>query len=209
MTRPPERLILDRIPTPIGAAMIVVDERGVLRAFNWTEYEPALRKDLRAHYGEVAVEDGSAPAPVAGAFAAYFAGDIRALEGLVWATGGTAFQRSVWRALCAIPAGETISYRELARRVGRPNAMRAVGSANGRNPVALIAPCHRVIGADLSLTGYGGGLERKRWLLRHEGAMFHETKARTSSTAGPGSGAVQLGRRGLGVQAGAGALEED
>ena len=197
MTRPPERLVLDRIATPIGAAIVVADEAGVLRAFNWTEHEPAMRRGLWAHYGDVALEEGPAPRSVARAFAAYFGGDIRALEGLDWATGGTAFQQSVWRALCAIPAGETISYMELARRVGRPKAMRAVGSANGRNPVALIAPCHRVIGADLSLTGYGGGLERKRWLLRHEGATFHEVEARTASAMGAGSGMVQLGARGL------------
>lgn len=90
---------------------------------------------------------------------------------------GTAFQRKVWESLCAIPAGETISYAILAERIGRPTAVRAVGLANGANPVALFVPCHRVIGANGSLTGYGGGLPRKRWLLEHEGATFRKRAA--------------------------------
>ena len=80
----------------------------------------------------------------------------------------TASQQRVWRALCDIAYGETISYGELARRIGQPAAARAVGLANGQNPIAIVVPCHRVIGANGSLTGYGGGLERKRWLLAHE-----------------------------------------
>lgn len=177
MTRPPERLILDQITTPIGEALIVVDERGVLRAFNWAEFEPAVRRVLRAHYGDMVVEPGAAPATVRRAFQAYFEGEVQALEALRWATGGTGFQREVWAALGSIPAGQTLSYRDLAQRVGRPQAVRAVGLANGRNPVPLVAPCHRVIGADRSLTGYGGGLDRKRWLLRHEGAEFRDPAA--------------------------------
>jgi len=184
----PERLILDRLRTPIGEGLIVTDDKGVLRAFNWAEYEPAMRRGLRAHYGDIPVEEGAAPVPVRLAFEAYFAGDIQALEGLAWATGGTAFQRSVWAALCTIPAGETVSYRELAERIGKPKAMRAVGLANGQNPIAIMAPCHRVIGADRSLTGYGGGLDRKRWLLRHEGAAFKDapgTEARAARAVQP------------------------
>src|SRR5215203_4338182 len=115
--------------------------------------------------------------PVRPAFEAYFSGDVAALAAVPWHGAGTAFQRQVWDALCAIPAGETISYAELARRIGRPTAVRAVGLANGSNPVAVIVPCHRVIGSDGSLTGYGGGLHRKRWLLAHEGASFRERKA--------------------------------
>ena len=98
---------------------------------------------------------------------AYFAGELRDFE-LPLAAEGTPFQQRVWRALCDIPYGETISYGELARRIGQPSAARAVGLANGQNPSAIVVPCHRVIGADGSLTGYGGGLERKRWLLAHE-----------------------------------------
>jgi methylated-DNA-[protein]-cysteine S-methyltransferase len=100
---------------------------------------------------------------------AYFAGELTDFD-FQMQMRGTDFQRRVWAALCEIPYGETISYGELARRVGNPKASRAVGLANGRNPIAIVVPCHRVIGADGSLTGYGGGLERKVWLLEHEGA---------------------------------------
>ena len=102
---------------------------------------------------------------------AYFAGRLQIFD-LPLAATGTAFQQTVWRALAAIPYGVTISYGELARRIGNPNASRAVGLANGCNPLSIVLPCHRVIGANGSLTGYGGGLERKQWLLRHEGALL-------------------------------------
>nr|QQZ49293.1 methylated-DNA--[protein]-cysteine S-methyltransferase [Phenylobacterium glaciei] len=100
-----------------------------------------------------------------------------AFDGVAWATNGTDFQRKVWDALCTIPAGETLSYKGLAERIGKPSAMRAVGLANGSNPVAIVVPCHRVIGANRSLTGYGGGLPRKKWLLSHEGAAFKDSVA--------------------------------
>ncbi|RIK91560.1 MAG: cysteine methyltransferase, partial [Proteobacteria bacterium] len=112
----------------------------------------------------------SAPRPVAAALAAYFAGDLGALGALAIRPGGTDFQRRVWDALRRIPAGATTSYGALAERIGRPGACRAVGLANGANPIALVVPCHRVIGADGSLTGYAGGAPRKRWLLDHERA---------------------------------------
>ena len=99
--------------------------------------------------------------------AAYFAGELREFD-LPIEAAGTPFQRRVWRALLDIPYGDTESYGGLARRIGNPNACRAVGLANGRNPIPIIVPCHRVIGSDGSLTGYGGGIERKRWLLAHE-----------------------------------------
>lgn len=101
---------------------------------------------------------------------AYFAGDLHQFD-LPLAAAGTAFQKRVWRALCDIPYGETISYGELARRIGNPKASRAVGLANGRNPISIVVPCHRVIGANGALTGYGGGLPRKRWLLQHEAGV--------------------------------------
>jgi methylated-DNA-[protein]-cysteine S-methyltransferase len=101
---------------------------------------------------------------------AYFDGDLDVLASIpVRLEGGTPFQRDVWQALRDIPLGDTISYADLARRVGRPKAFRAVGSANGQNPIAIVVPCHRVIAADGTLGGYGGGLDRKRWLLAHEG----------------------------------------
>ncbi|HUZ13243.1 MAG TPA: methylated-DNA--[protein]-cysteine S-methyltransferase [Caulobacteraceae bacterium] len=175
MTAPqPERLILDALETPIGPILIATDEEGRLRAVDFFADEDGLRRLLARQYGPVAADTGQAPAPVRRAFEDYFAGDIRALERVPVATVGTAFQRKVWVALQAIPAGETRSYGQLAREIGAPKAMRAVGLANGQNPVALAIPCHRVIGADGSLTGFGGGLPRKRWLLRHEGAAFKD-----------------------------------
>jgi len=100
----------------------------------------------------------------------FFAGKRREFD-LPLRLNGTPFQQRVWRALTEIPYGETWSYGELAKRIGNPNASRAVGLANGRNPVSIVVPCHRVIGADGSLTGYGGGLPRKQWLLAHEGVQ--------------------------------------
>jgi methylated-DNA-[protein]-cysteine S-methyltransferase len=171
----PEALTLDRLATPIGEALIVTDEAGRLRAFNWRDYEPAMRRWLARHYPKAPLAEGRGP--LRAAFEAYFAGDARALEETPWRASGTAFQLSVWTALCSIPAGETLSYAGLAARLGRPTAVRAVGLANGANPVAVVVPCHRVIGSSGLLTGYGGGLPRKRWLLAHEGASFREQAA--------------------------------
>lgn len=100
----------------------------------------------------------------------YFAGDLAALDAIEVETGGTPFQRSVWKALRRIGPGRTASYADVARRIGNPRAVRAVGLANGANPVCVIVPCHRVIASGGGLGGYGGGLDRKRWLLAHEGA---------------------------------------
>lgn len=179
---PPERLTLDKIDAPIGAFLIATDDEGNLRAVDFWADEAALRRLLRRQYGDIRVELGQSPAPIRQAFADYFAGDIRALERIPVETVGTAFQRKVWAALRRIPAGETRSYGQLAAEIGEPKAMRAVGLANGQNPVAIVVPCHRVIGADGSLTGFGGGLPRKRWLLKHEGAPFKENR---------GSGSLQ------------------
>jgi len=118
--------------------------------------------------GEPSLRGGRQVTRIEKAFDRYFAGALGALDALAVDPAGTDFQRSVWRALREIPVGETRSYGEIARRLGNPKAMRAVGLANGQNPIALAIPCHRVIGADGSLTGYGGGMERKRWLLAHE-----------------------------------------
>ncbi|HZW31323.1 MAG TPA: methylated-DNA--[protein]-cysteine S-methyltransferase [Isosphaeraceae bacterium] len=112
---------------------------------------------------------------------AYFAGERRAFD-LPLLTGGTPFQRLAWEELARIPYGTTISYAEQARRIGRPGASRAVGAANGRNPIAIILPCHRVIGSDGTLTGYGGGLDLKAWLLWHEATMLGDKKRSSSTT---------------------------
>ena len=164
------RLFIDRIDTPIGELAIVADETGRLRAVEWTDHDANLQRSLRLHYGTDGYSLTPAPNPggLAAAIRAYFAGNLKAIDKLPVATGGTDFQRTVWRALRRIPCGETISYGELARRIDRPAAVRAVGLANGSNPISVVVPCHRVIGSDGSLTGYGGGIERKRWLLAHE-----------------------------------------
>jgi methylated-DNA-[protein]-cysteine S-methyltransferase len=120
----------------------------------------------------VALRDGRAPRAVLAPLEAYFAGDLGALRAIPVATAGTAFQRAVWSALREIPPGTTLGYGALARRIGRPSAIRAVGAANGANPVSVVVPCHRLVGAGGALTGYGGGLARKRWLLAHEGVAL-------------------------------------
>lgn len=163
-------LLLDRIATPIGDMMIAADLRGNLRVALFTEEEEVVRRYLRLQYGErgFSTEFERNPHGLSEAIARYFAGDLRLIDSIPVETGGTTFQREVWHALREIPCGTTTSYGKLAERIGRPAAVRAVGLANGANPVAVIVPCHRVIGANGSLTGYGGGIERKRWLLNHE-----------------------------------------
>jgi methylated-DNA-[protein]-cysteine S-methyltransferase len=167
--------IMDRMPTPIGDLLVVVDRHGNLRGADFFDHEERMRTLLRQQYareGAVALVEGPAPKAIRAAIEAYFDGDLTAIDKLPIKTGGTPFQREVWRLLRLIPAGKTTTYGKLAARLGTPNAARAVGTANGANPIGVIVPCHRVIGSDASLTGYGGGLPRKQWLLTHEGAAF-------------------------------------
>ncbi len=168
----PLELTLDRIATPVGEVLLVTDAEGAVRALDFVDYEERMMRLLRRHSPGAALKSGRAPEPVRTAVEAYFGGEVCALDGVRTATGGTDFQRTVWAALRAIPAGETRSYGQLAAAIGRPRAVRAAGLANGQNPIAVIVPCHRVIGANGTLTGYAGGLERKRWLLAHEGAAI-------------------------------------
>jgi methylated-DNA-[protein]-cysteine S-methyltransferase len=177
ISKPPERLRLDRMATPIGEALIVTDGAGILRAFDWADRQSAMARLLRLHYGAVVPEPGPAPASLRHRLRRYFEGDLGCLAAIGWRTAGTSFQRAVWQALTAIAPGETLSYGALAAKLGCPRSVRAVGLANGANPISVVVPCHRVIGADGSLTGYGGGMERKRWLLRHEGAAFRDGAA--------------------------------
>jgi methylated-DNA-[protein]-cysteine S-methyltransferase len=181
--KPLERLYLDRLPTPIGQALLITDSDGFLRAFDWSDHEGRLRALMSRYYGAVPIVAGGAAAATAGAVEAYFAGRLDALNQIAWRTAGTPFQQSVWRALTAIPVGVTVSYGQLAASIGKPAAVRAVGLANGANPIGVVVPCHRVIGADGSLTGYGGGLDRKRWLLNHEGAAFRDKAPATALAA--------------------------
>ncbi|GLS01876.1 methylated-DNA--protein-cysteine methyltransferase [Brevundimonas denitrificans] len=164
----PETLTLDRVATPVGEVLLVTDGEGAVRALDFADYEDRMSRLLRRHAPGATVADGRAPEGVRAAVERYFSGDVRALDGLTVRTGGTEFQRTVWKALRAIPAGETRTYGQLAAAIGSPRAVRAAGLANGQNPIAVIVPCHRVIGANGTLTGYAGGIERKRWLLDHE-----------------------------------------
>ena len=166
----PEVLTLSVLPTPIGEIDVVADAEGRLRVLEFHDQPERLAQALRLHHRGQAVETGAAPSAVRDGLAAYFAGELEALRTVPWTIGGTDFQHRMWRALVEIPPGETTTYAGLAQRLGRPSAMRAVGAANGANPIAVVVPCHRVIGTGGSLTGYGGGVERKRWLLEHEGA---------------------------------------
>jgi O-6-methylguanine DNA methyltransferase len=165
-------LTIDRLSTPIGTLLLVSDDDGRVRALDFDDGEARMLRLLKTHYGDPTLAPGPAPAALRCALEAYFAGDLGAIDDVPVATGGTPFQRTVWAALRRIPAGTTTSYGALAAIIGRPAAMRAVGLAVGSNPIAVVVPCHRVIGADYSLTGYGGGLPRKRWLLEHEGLEF-------------------------------------
>jgi len=152
------------MPSPVGPLLLAADDDGLHliefnsprhamgRASEWQHGEHEVLRDTRVQLDE------------------YFAGERRVFD-LPLAPRGTAFQREVWNALRGIPYGETISYAQLALRIGKPSAMRAVGAANGRNPLPIVVPCHRVIGADGSLTGFGGGLPTKRFLLELEGAI--------------------------------------
>jgi O-6-methylguanine DNA methyltransferase len=161
-------LRLERRGSPLGEMIVVTDADGALRSLDFSDYEARLRTLLRLHYGEYELEEAAAPASVARTLDAYFDGEFDGLDDVPVATGGTAVQREVWAALRDIPAGTTTSYGALAARLGRPKASRAVGLANGANPVAIVVPCHRVIGSNGALTGYGGGLPRKQWLIEHE-----------------------------------------
>jgi methylated-DNA-[protein]-cysteine S-methyltransferase len=170
--KPPETFNLDRLLTPIGTALLVTDASGVLRALDWEEYEPRMRDLLRLQYGAVVLNEVRSPRELRSALTGYFKGDLDRLKTIEWRVEGTSFQRKVWTALPKIPAGTTMSYGALAAKLDVPKAMRAVGHANGSNPISVVVPCHRLIGANGTLVKYGGGLERKRWLLEHESVVL-------------------------------------
>lgn len=164
------QMFLERMPSPVGEVIIGTDDKGVLRVLDFADYEARMRRLLQRQYGAngFSLADAGKPSRAASVLGAYFEGDLKAIEQLKTANGGTQFQRKVWAALRSIPARSTVTYGALAVRLGLPRAARAVGLANGANPIAIVVPCHRVIGANGALTGYGGGIARKRWLLAHE-----------------------------------------
>jgi methylated-DNA-[protein]-cysteine S-methyltransferase len=156
------------VETPAGPFWFAAKD-GALVAAGFADSAPRLLARLEARFGPLAPREACDPAGAVSALRRFLAGEFTALESVPVDAAGTAFQRDVWTALREIPAGSTITYAELARRVGRPRAVRAVGAANGANPVSIVVPCHRVVGKD-GLRGYAGGVSRKEWLLAHEKA---------------------------------------
>ena len=164
-------ILSDRVETPIGP-MLLLARDGMLIGLEFDDHPERVARDLRLRFGTSERFPAKNPHGFSDRIRAYFAGDMKAIENIPTDGGGTDFQRKVWEELKRIPCGVTISYGTLAKRLGDANLMRAVGLANGRNPISIVVPCHRVIGSDGSLTGYGGGLHRKEWLLKHEGALL-------------------------------------
>jgi len=156
------------VHTPIDSLTLAAKD-GHLCVLHFGAKEAPVRAALQRWYPGESVERRRDPAGAATALAKYFSGQLDALEGIEVELNGTPFQRRVWRAIRSVRAGHTASYSQIAATIGAPAAVRAVGAANGANPVAVVVPCHRIIGSNGTLTGYGGGLRRKEWLLRHEG----------------------------------------
>ena len=180
----PDSFNLDRLQTPIGTALLVTDADGVLRALDWEDYEPRMKQLLRLHYGAVDLKNARAPSELRAALAGYFKGDLDRLTAIEWRVAGTPFQQKVWNALPKIAVGTTMSYGALATKLKMPRAVRAVGHANGSNPISVVLPCHRLIGANGSLVKYGGGLQRKRWLLQHEGVVIQCSRTGEAERSG-------------------------
>lgn len=165
------KLWIDTIESPIGQISIVVDDDR-LCAVDFADYPARMMKLLARRYRSVELVPQSNPLGLAARLQAYLAGDLTSLDRIPVRMGGTAFQQQVWLKLTEIPVGEVWTYGQLAKSLGQPTASRAVGMANSLNPIAIVVPCHRVIGAQGKLTGYAGGLDRKRWLLQHEGHLY-------------------------------------
>jgi methylated-DNA-[protein]-cysteine S-methyltransferase len=180
------RIELSRLETPIGELLVAIaiaagDGGEVLVGLSFDDDEPTARARLARTHPGATVESERArprrPSPILDRLKAYFAGELDALDAIPVAPVGTEFQRKVWSALRSIPVGRTLSYLQLAQAIDRPSAMRAVGAANGQNPIAIVVPCHRVVASTGKLHGYGGGLWRKAWLLRHERVLPPELAA--------------------------------
>ncbi|ACS85658.1 methylated-DNA--[protein]-cysteine S-methyltransferase [Musicola paradisiaca] len=168
-----QTFLSDKLKTPLGELWIIADENYHLRAIEWCEYEEKLYRTLNKSYHRdpFVLLACNNPGGLTARLEDYFSGNLDAIANLPVAAVGTEFQQRVWRELRTISCGNTISYGQLAVRLGQPGAARAVGLANGSNPISIVVPCHRVIGANGTLTGYAGGIERKRWLLAHEGYL--------------------------------------
>lgn len=165
------KLFIDNIDSAIGKILLVSDGES-LCALDYADYENRMMMMLQRHYLDFQLQDIIDPQGFSSQIRAYLAGDIDGINNIPVSTGGTAFQQQVWSALRAIPPGTVFTYGELAAKLRKPTAYRAVGMTNALNPVAIVIPCHRLVGANGALTGYAGGLERKRWLLQHEGVTL-------------------------------------
>jgi len=168
-------LLFDRVAAPAGApfdAVLYAVDGDKLCAVDFAGYEARMDKLLQRRYGSYRFIESCNPRGFGTRIAAYLAGELSAIDELPVTLSGTTFQQSAWLALRQIPAGKTTSYAAQAARIGKPRAVRALGAANGQNPVAIVLPCHRVIGSGGALTGFGGGIATKAWLLRHEGALL-------------------------------------
>lgn len=167
-------LLEDKIATPLGPLWVLCDETFHLRAVEWEEHSERMNELLDIHYRKEGYTriPATNPGGLSRKLLDYFEGDLAVIDTLPTATAGTPFQREVWKALREIPCGHVMHYGQLAERLGRIGAPRAVGAANGSNPVSIVVPCHRVIGRNGTMTGYAGGVQRKEWLLRHEGYLL-------------------------------------
>lgn len=194
------RLFLERVETLTGTMLLATDEQEKVRALDWEDCEERMQRLFRLHYGDgqIRLEPRTGISEPRRVLEAYFCGELTGIDELPVETGGTEFQGAVWRKLREIPAGQVITYGRLAESLGRHKAVRAVGLANGANPIAIVVPCHRVIGAGGALTGYGGGLVRKRWLLDHEashsgmGAGFERRFLATAATMSATAAATKI-----------------
>ncbi len=173
------QLFIDKLPSPLGTLLLVTDGE-TLCALDYADCEPRMLSFLHARYGQVRLKKGTTNVyTFSAALRAYLSGDLASINDLPVNTSGTPFQQQVWSTLRMIPPGTVMTYGELAKRVGRPAAYRAVGMTNALNSVAIVVPCHRLVGANGALTGYAGGLQRKRWLLEHEGVKLNGEKSKT------------------------------
>lgn len=172
----PSILFVDEIASPLGR-IVIAARAGRLCALEFGR--PRMARQLARRYGRLPRRPARDPFGISTRIRDYLAGKLTAVDAIAVDTGGTPFQRRVWRALRGIRAGQTMSYGALAHALGQHTAVRAVGAANGRNPISIVVPCHRLVGGDGRLTGYGGGLWRKRWLLDHEGAARLATRRTT------------------------------
>jgi methylated-DNA-[protein]-cysteine S-methyltransferase len=159
-----------RLQTPLGEFILMASTKGLV-SLQWADGMERTDRHLSRHLGASEIQDVSGLPGLSDCLLAYTRGDIHSLKGLPVDPPGTAFQRTVWAALVTIPVGKTWSYAQLARAIGKPTATRAVANANGKNPIPIVIPCHRVIASGGGIGGFSGGIHRKEWLLHHEGSL--------------------------------------